>query len=257
MSPSEPHRPPSGPSGCRAEESLCFGSRLRTARLERGLSLEEIAAETRIRPETLRAIEEEDFGRLPPDPFLPGFLRAFSQAVDVEAEDILGRYRRCRGIPRAGTLQAACGVEQRAPRRLRFFLLTLLGFALLVGGSLAAYRLVVAEGRSPSSSPQARAELSAFPLPRPAALPAVLPPAPGPRRHELSVTALEDGWLKVSSDEGTPREYLLRAGMQLTLEADTGFNLLLGNAGGVRLVLDGTPLPPAGRRGQIVNLHLP
>ncbi len=257
MSKSGPNPPPSGPPGRRTEESFCFGARLRTARLERGLSLEEIAAETRIRPDTLRAIEEEDFGRLPPDPFLPGFLRAFCQAVGVEAEDILGRYRRCRGISGAATPQAACAEEKRAPRRLRFFLFALLCFALLVGGSLAAYRLVVAEGRSLSSSPQARAELSAFPLPGPASPPPVLPPAPGPRRHELSLTALEDGWVKVSTDQGTPREYLLRAGMQLTLEADTGFNLLLGNAGGVRLALDGKPLPPAGRRGQIVNLHLP
>lgn len=251
--PTPPHAASPGRPG---QPSACFGARLRTARLDRGISLERIAAETRIRPDTLRAIEEEDFGRLPPEPFLSGFLRSFSQAVGVEAEETLDCYRRCRGICGAGTAEAVRTAERRAPRGLRLFLISLLGFALLVGGSLAAYRLMAAEGRSPSS-PQARAELSAFPLPAPAAQEAVLPPPPGLRRHELSVTALEDAWIKVSTDHGSPREYLLRAGMQLTLEADSGFNLLLGNAGGLRLALDGKPLPPAGRRGQIVNLHLP
>ncbi len=233
--------------------AACFGVRLRTARLERGLSLEQIAAETRIRSELLQAIEEEDFERLPPEPFLRGFLRSFARAVGLEAEEILGCYERCRGILRRPPISP--GQERGGLRRLRFFLFGLLGFALLVGGSLFAYRVAFRpDGRNPESS-EVRAELLAFPLPHPP--PPIAPSAPAERRHELFVFAQEEGWIKVSVDQGTPREYVLRPGMQLTLEARSGFNLLIGNAGGVRLNLNGNPVPLAGRRGQIVNLHLP
>ncbi len=222
--------------------------------MERGVSLEEIAAETRIRAKLLQAIEEEDFDRLPPEPFLRGFLRSYARAVGVEAEEILECYERCRGI-RHRTLISP-GQERGSRRRLRFFLLGLLYFALLVGGSLFAYRVALRqEGRNPES-PQSRAELLAFPLPHPTP-PSIAPSPPAARGHELVVSAQEEGWIKVSVDQGTPREYVLRPGTQLTLEARSGFNLLIGNAGGVRLSLNGNPVPFAGRRGQIVNLHLP
>lgn len=247
----------SDPPEAQAAEAACFGARLRTARLERGLALEQIAAETRIRPEILQAIEEEDFERLPPEPFLRGFLRSFARAAGVEAGEILQAYERCRGIRHRTLLAPKSELESRKRRRRRFFLLALLFFAFLVGGSLFAHRVTVREGGPGAGALEARAELLAFPPPGQAPANPIAPSPPAATLHELVVSAQEDGWIKVSIDQGTPREYVLRAGMQLTLEARSGFNLLIGNAGGVRLSLDGKPLPAAGRRGQIVNLHLP
>ncbi|MEJ5359765.1 MAG: RodZ domain-containing protein [Desulfobacterales bacterium] len=237
--------------------AACFGAPLRTARMERGLRLEQIAAETRIRPEILQAIEEEDFERLPPEPFLRGFVRSYARAVGVEAEEIVKGYERCRGIRHRTLLSPGSELDSRRDRRRRFFLLALILLALLVGGSLFAHRVTVRQGGRGAESPEARAELLAFPLPGQAPAPSIAASPPEAPRHELIVSAQEDGWIKVSVDQGTPREYALRAGMQLTLEARSGFNLLIGNAGGVRLSLDGKPLPAAGRRGQVVNLHLP
>ena len=60
---------------------------------------------------------------------------------------------------------------------------------------------------------------------------------------------------------GTNWECCTRGFMKKALndfEAETGFHVIVGNAGGVTLSLDGTPLPPLGRSGEVVrDLVLP
>ena len=51
---------------------------------------------------------------------------------------------------------------------------------------------------------------------------------------------------------------MLAAGEQVQLTARTGFDLTVGNAGGIALTVDGTRRPPLGAHGQVVrDLHLP
>jgi cytoskeleton protein RodZ len=76
-------------------------------------------------------------------------------------------------------------------------------------------------------------------------------------KHVLMISAHEDSWVKVVIDQGIPAEHTLKAGKEIRLEAQNSFNLLIGNAGGVKLKLDNKPLPVLGRRGEIVNLNLP
>ncbi len=74
---------------------------------------------------------------------------------------------------------------------------------------------------------------------------------------QLSIEALEVTWLKIIVDEKTTREFTLKPGDYLNLEASEKFNLLIGNAVGVRLKLNGKSVPVPGGSGQVVNLVLP
>jgi hypothetical protein len=49
----------------------------------------------------------------------------------------------------------------------------------------------------------------------------------------------------------------LKPGEKISLSAESRFNLLIGNAGGVRLNLNGKPVPVPGKSGQVVNVTLP
>jgi hypothetical protein len=71
------------------------------------------------------------------------------------------------------------------------------------------------------------------------------------------IAAHENSWVKVVIDQGPASEHKLKAGDQLRLEARTGFNLLIGNVGGVKLILDNQPVTIPGKRGEVVNIHLP
>jgi cytoskeletal protein RodZ len=72
--------------------NLSFGQYLKSTRLQRGIELEVIAKETRIGMDNLRYIESEAHDSLPAVAFVKGFLRAYAQALGVDAEDVVGRY---------------------------------------------------------------------------------------------------------------------------------------------------------------------
>ena len=73
----------------------------------------------------------------------------------------------------------------------------------------------------------------------------------------LKLAAVEPTWLKIITDDQVPREYSMDVGDTLTLEARNRFSLLIGNATGVQLTLNGNPVPVPGKSGQVVTLQLP
>ena len=78
-------------------------------------------------------------------------------------------------------------------------------------------------------------------------------PADVTGNHTLTIAADEKAWLRVWVDDRQPKDMLLEPGDSRTLAAQTGFRITFGNAGGVRLSLNGEVLPPAGRSGQVVR----
>ena len=73
----------------------------------------------------------------------------------------------------------------------------------------------------------------------------------------LKIVTVEDTWMKITVDRQSPREYSLRPGDLLELEASLGYNLLIGNAAGVQLILNGKPVEVSGKRGQVKHIQIP
>lgn len=68
---------------------LTLGEKLRQAREERGISISEVAEQTRISPHYLECIERNDFKTLPGGIFNKGFIKSFARYVGVnEAEAV-------------------------------------------------------------------------------------------------------------------------------------------------------------------------
>lgn len=78
--------------------SETFGEKLYKARKKRGLSLEEIEKNTKIRACYLAALEESDYDSLPPDVYTQGFLRNYAKYLNLDYKKILKLYKRERGI---------------------------------------------------------------------------------------------------------------------------------------------------------------
>jgi cytoskeletal protein RodZ len=75
--------------------------------------------------------------------------------------------------------------------------------------------------------------------------------------HRLHVQATEQTWLRVTIDGHRTQALLLQPGQSVQWSAESAFALILGNAGGVELTLDGQSLPPLGKSGQVVRVRLP
>src|SRR5258708_1888772 len=63
-----------------------FGERMQREREMRSISLEEIAESTKIGCRMLRALEEEDFDKLPGGIFNKGFVRAYAKFLGIDEE---------------------------------------------------------------------------------------------------------------------------------------------------------------------------
>jgi len=68
------------------------GHYLRRHRIEKRMSLEEVARTTRVPVFSLERIELDRFDELPGEVFVRGFLTAYARAVGLEADDVLARY---------------------------------------------------------------------------------------------------------------------------------------------------------------------
>ena len=60
------------------------GERLRAAREEKGFSLEDLAAETRIPRRHLESLESSDWERLPAPTYTVGFAKSYASAVGLD-----------------------------------------------------------------------------------------------------------------------------------------------------------------------------
>ncbi len=69
-----------------------FGTRLRQQRQQRGASLEDVSASTRISVRLLEAFENERWDRLPGGIFNRGFLRAIARFLKIDEDALIAAY---------------------------------------------------------------------------------------------------------------------------------------------------------------------
>ena len=69
-----------------------LGSRLKQARLAKGVSLRQIEASTKISVGALEALEKDDFARLPGGIFARSFVRAYASAVGLDPEETVHEF---------------------------------------------------------------------------------------------------------------------------------------------------------------------
>ena len=65
------------------------GARLRAAREASGLSLDQVAQQLKLAPRQVKALEDEDFGKLPGRTFARGFVRNYARLLNLDADDLL------------------------------------------------------------------------------------------------------------------------------------------------------------------------
>jgi cytoskeletal protein RodZ len=278
-------------------QKLSFGRYLRSVRREKGISLEQISKETRIGLDMLNLIEQEDLSGLPAEVFVKGFIRSYAKAVGADGGRAVSGYlislSRLQKTEQSEAdldrlsnrfwphMMMAAGILIVV---ITVSIFALSGFQKHESPTLPAETRAPAEAapsveneKAPPPLPAAPAQKpAAEPLPVPAsgpAAPTVLPaesnrperkpvyrtgPAgPEADKQILEITAVAETWMQIVIDNEKTKEVTLEPGDRLALEASKGFELLIGNAGGVSMKLNGEPVAVGGRSGQVRNLTLP
>jgi len=263
--------------------SFGVGERLREERVRQGLSLADIATQTRISERFLEAIEAQDFDRLPGLVFTRNFVRQYASALKTDAEPLLAqlprvdiervplpdpplRSRRSDRDPRWTSLFASLGwIVLTAAAGTAGYLYLGQPIRTFVESRKEAkpansVAVVHAAEKLPAAAappePVARVEQAAVPAP-PAALNEAAPSAaPVSRAVEVTLTARESAWVQVTADGRTAFTGTLKPNDSRSVAADALVKVLTGNAGGLEISLNGKPIDPIGPPGQVRTVRL-
>lgn len=116
-----------------------FGEKLQREREMRGVTLEEIAEATKIGTRSLRALEHNEFDKLPGGIFNKGFVRAYAKYLGLDEEQAVADYLTASGqaeAPATGPLPEVPPTVKLPAQRRRPWLLLALGVLLLAAGWL-------------------------------------------------------------------------------------------------------------------------
>jgi cytoskeletal protein RodZ len=250
-----------------AEESpVDFGSFLKHARETRGLSLQQVAATTKISARVLAALERNDASKLPGGIFSRAFVRAFAREVGLDPESAVSRF--VAAFPdESGAVDGpkpAGGEDLEAfesRRKMVATLLQLLGFSLLIVVVALLYYNRRGSPKPPAELPQksttsAPAPPSASPqpvVPSPSMAEPQVPGSAPARSLSVVLGASEACWIAVTADGVRVAERTLQAGDRVEYQARGSLTLSVGNAGALSITINGKPARSWGARGQVVS----
>jgi len=217
-----------------------LGKYLRSAREARGIDLHEAAQQTRISINYLRALEEEDFSRLPGEVFVRGFLKNYGKFLRLDESQILKKYGelsapKSEAGPVTEKEQAAAGSEheKKTPRS------TTIETILWGSGIVIALILFMF-----TSLPERRRQETKH-VPMPMSTGQTVTAHGSVMQVDklyLEVVALEDTWLLVRTDNSPQKKAVLKKGESLIWSADERFLLSYGSAKSLKLMLNGQEL---------------
>ena len=75
--------------------------------------------------------------------------------------------------------------------------------------------------------------------------------------HMLEIHATDTTWLSIVIDKTDSKEILMKPGESLKFQAKNTFSLIIGNAGGIRLLLNKKEMGTLGEKGQVIKMNLP
>ena len=240
-------------------ESLSFGRYLQAIRLDKKISLEQVADQTRIGLGNLLLIEQEDHDQLPAEVFVKGFLRSYAAAIGADGDEAVHRYE-----SRLGVAQKIAESEisiKRPNFGIGWKLILSLGLLLCIIAlsivAITALRPQPGGGYLPRQPSSAEAEQTIATDDPKGAILSVESGKVALEKLTLQIIAIENTWIKVIADQKESAEYKLSSGDDIELEAITGFNLLIGDARALKITLNDKHVPIPGESGQVVTLHLP
>jgi len=208
-----------------------LGRKLSDARIERALSIEETAWRTRMRPDLLRALEQEEFDEVGPHGFVRSHLHSYARFLGMDPQEVLDEYE-------ARTMDAPSAVEhldrqeraaKRPPRAKWLIAAAVCGtmlFAASAAGLLGGH----------TDRPSARSLIAGALPPR---LERGAASRSRPTGVEMKVTAVADTQLRIVADGVQIFEGIIPSGAVRSFAARSSLGVAATDGGAIRVDVNG------------------
>jgi cytoskeletal protein RodZ len=251
--------------------STPFGEHLKREREMRGVSLEEIAAATRISTRFLEAIENERWDQLPGGVFNRGFIRSIARFLGLDEDSLVAEYSL--GTKDHAEIRSAAERPTEIPRNWLpavVAIIAIVVIVLAVVGGLFAYKhygtRIAARLHGQSAVPGAAAGGGAPTVTSAAPNQTSIPsesPAASPLASEQPAAALtlkleagKPADVKVVADGRTVFEGAVQVNDVKQFEARDAFQITSSESSALLLELNGQTVPPLGTPGQPGSITL-
>ena len=225
------------------------GEQLRAAREEKGFSLEDLAAETRIPRRHLESLEASDWEKLPAPTYTIGFAKSYASAVGLDRAEIGEQLRGEMGGYRTDTATIETFESVDPARTMPKWLV----FAAIGAVVLAIILFTWMRERSLSGESETPvAEQAAEPGPAPAQQQPQQPQAAA--QGPVVIAATAPAWIRVTDQGKTLYEGVLNPGQTFPVPPTATAPLLRAGAPeAVRITVGSTVAPPVGPAGVVTS----
>lgn len=242
-----------------------FGAELRRRRLDAGVSIEDLMAETKVSRRVLEAIESGAFNALPERVFSRNFVRQYARVVGAEEGPVLEWFDAA-----WESFQLASGSHPRllaadpppqSPIRWRFWVPMGIAGLIVVAAGIAVGRRsepsleIRPDPRRSVAAPVASViELTPTAVDASFSRPATDPATP----IQLTVSAADarECWVHLRNRDGQVEEWLLTAGSRIEVTLHGPAMLTLGNAPAAVVRVGDRVFKDLGRPGQVLRLEV-
>ena len=242
------------------------GSELQEARKRRQLTIDQLAARTKIAVNMLRALENNDLSRVPPGIFARGFLRAYAREVGLDPESTVVRYLDQFEPPAPPEVPARAATRpvihrERPNGEPGWRAWMPVGIAVLAVGAVL-FLLPDASPRDDAASREAGAQTQtgladATGAGDPGSIPVATtgsgPTAAAPRPLRVQLRADGPVWVTAHADGARAIYRLMQDGEVHTLDAYSEVVVRAGDAARLTVTVNGHPRPPLGWSGEVVT----
>ncbi|MFI0777282.1 helix-turn-helix domain-containing protein [Streptomyces sp. NPDC021212] len=253
------------------EDRPSVGRALQQARIAAGLTVDEVSSATRVRVPIVQGIEQDDFSRCGGDVYARGHIRVLARAVRLDPEALINQFDAEHGGRPEPTPAAPLFDAERIrpePRRPNWTAAMVAAIVAVVG--FVGFTLFSGGDKNDGSS-VAEKTGSAKPTASPSSSPSAAPSKSGERKPEPSESAIagvpadkvtvkltaEDGQSWISAQDHNGRlmeEGVLRKGQSKTFSDSKRIDLVLGNAGAIKLFVNGKEVKNLSDSGTVQRL---
>jgi len=228
-----------------------IGKFLKEKREEKGLSIVNVSKVLLLRKSAIEAIENGNWDNLPHQVYVKGYIREYANFLDISNQlapflvDV---------VEPPITENIPVPQENTTPRRRipkRVFIYSSIIFILISVFIYEQTQKIQIIPQNYDNTEQVSTK------PNPADVKTDKKPAPElPEVKRLMVTCHERSWVSIVIDGAEKKEFMLSPHEIIMLNAKEGFDLLIGNAGGVKLFLNGKDTGFTGKNGEVKRIKL-
>jgi cytoskeletal protein RodZ len=235
-----------------------FGGKLRKAREEGGVSLQQIAARTKIPVAALMALERNDVSKLPGGIFSRAFVKSYALEVGLDPDktlrEFLDRFHPEPVVPEPPPGAAEVPEEESAfesRKQMASVLLKIVVASIVLAGAILYFTLrQSSESSTPPASPAPAADAAASAPPVPGAAPASPPQASEEQALTIEIAPTAACWVSVTVDGKRMFQRVMQPGQREILRILDAAVIDVGDAGAFAFWINGRPGRPLGERGQ-------